>query len=132
VAKLAVLGDVCARSVLLPRLNIGKKPYTCAGGVDSLSEQVTVNGRKYNFAYKEPTRRTIIAISPISSSEPWTEEDEDAVVRLRQLLSQRLLIDSDPKLPLMLFVHKSDPNGNAISVPIEELRTTVNACLEEL
>jgi hypothetical protein len=131
VAKLAVLSDVCARPILLPRLNIGEKPYTCAGGVDSLSEQVTVDGRKYNFAYKEQTGRTIIAISP-TSSEPRSEEDEDTVMRLRQLLSQRLMIDSSPELPLMLFVHKSDPNGNAISVPMEELRATVNACLKEL
>jgi hypothetical protein len=97
--------------------------------LDLLSEQVRVNDRKYNFDYKEQANRTIIAIS---SSEPWDWQDAQAVKRLGQLLSQRLLIDSNPKLPRMLFVHKRDPNGNAVSVPFEELMATVKACLNEL
>ena len=32
----------------------------------------------------------------------------------------------------MLFVQKVDPKGNAVSVPIEELRAIVKACLKEL
>jgi hypothetical protein len=90
---------------------------------------VTVNGREYNLDYKEQTNRTIIAIS---SSEMYDEQDENNIMTFSELLSKTLRVDRNPKLPRMLFVQKIDQNGNGASVPIEELRATVKACLKEL
>jgi hypothetical protein len=90
---------------------------------------VIINGREYNLDYKEQTNRTIIAIS---SSEMYDEQDENNIMKFSDLLSKRLRVDRNPKLPRMLFVQKIDQNGNGTSVPIEELRATVKACLKEL
>jgi hypothetical protein len=94
-----------------------------------LSEQVVVNGRKYNFDYKEQPNRTIIAIS---SSEIWDERDADAIAKLSLLLSKRFQMSSNPKLHRMLFVQKIDPSGNVANVPIEELKATSEICLQQM
>jgi hypothetical protein len=96
-----------------------------------MSEEAIIGDRKYNFEYKEQTSRTIIAIS---SAEISDDQDVDLVMRLHELLalSQTVVVDSNPELSRMLFVQKVDPKGNAVSVPIEELRAIVKACLKEL
>jgi hypothetical protein len=99
-----------------------------------LSENVRIRNREYNFDYQEQAARTVIAIS----SEKWTDEDMENIVVLSQLLGETtwnnfgLLIDSNPRLPRMLFVQKVEPNGNLSSVPIEELKTIIKACLQKL
>jgi hypothetical protein len=94
-----------------------------------MPEQMVVNGREYGFHYKEQPNRTIIFVS---SSERWDKQDADTVMRLGRLLSQNLLVSSNPKIPRMLFIQKNGPNGNGTSVHIEELKATVKACLKQI
>jgi hypothetical protein len=62
----------------------------------------------------------------------YDEQDTNNIMEFTQLLSEKLHVDGNPRLPRMLFVQKIDQNGNAISVPVEELRVTVKTCLKEL
>ena len=93
-----------------------------------LSDDFTINGREYNFDYKEQTNRTIIVIS----SQSWDRQDDETITRLRELLALRVSVNSNPNLPRMLFVQKKQADGNSASVPIEELKMIVKNSLDEL
>jgi hypothetical protein len=92
-----------------------------------LSEEFTIHGREYNFDYKEQINRTVIVIS----SQSWDRQDAEMMKRLSDLLAQRVSVNSNPKIPRMLFVKKSQPDGNSTAVPIEELKGIVKNCLDE-
>jgi hypothetical protein len=92
-----------------------------------LSENLTINGREYNLDYKEQANRTIIVIS----SQSWDEQDEETMTRFRESLARSLSVDSNPRLPRMLFVQKKQADGNSTTVPIDELKGIVKACLAE-
>ena len=93
-----------------------------------MSEDLEINGRQYNFDYKEQASRTLILIS----SATWDEQDRGAITRLRELLAVRLVVDPGERLPRMLFVQKKQPNGDLQSVPVEELKRIIKICLEEI
>ena len=93
-----------------------------------LSDDFTINGREYNFDYKEQTNRTLIVIS----SQSWDRQDDETITRLRELLALRVLVNSNPNLPRMLFVQKKQVDGKSTSVPIEELKMIVKNSLDEL
>ncbi len=93
-----------------------------------LSEDFTINGREYNFDYKEQANRTLIVIS----SQSWDRQDAEIVTRLRELLALRVSVNSNPNLPRMLFVQKKQPDGNSTAIPIEELKMIVKNSLDEL
>jgi hypothetical protein len=92
-----------------------------------LSENLTINGREYNLDYKEQANRTLIVIS----SQDWDQHDMETMMRFRELLALRLSVDSNPRLPRMLFVQKKQADGNGTTVPIDELKGIVKACLNE-
>ena len=93
-----------------------------------LSENLTINGREYNFDYKEQANRTIIVIS----SQSWDEQDAETMTRFRELLAQGVSVNSNPSLPRMIFVQKNQPDGNSTAIPIEELKKIIKTCLDEL
>ena len=82
-----------------------------------MAENLEINGRPYNFDYKEQANRTVIAISSLT----WDEQDRETITRLRKLLAQSLVVDPSERLPRMIFVQKKEPNGHLHSVSIEEL-----------
>jgi hypothetical protein len=92
-----------------------------------LSEEFTISGREYNFDYKEQANRTIIVIS----SQNWDKQDDATMTRLRELLAQRVSVNSNPGLPRMLFVQKKQPDGISIAIPIDELKRIIKSCLDE-
>ena len=93
-----------------------------------LSEEFTINGREYNFDYKEQANRTIIVIS----SPSWDRQDAETIARLREMLAVSVSVNSNPNVPRMLFVQKSQPDGNSAAIPIEELKRIIKNCLDEL
>ena len=95
-----------------------------------LSDDFTINGREYNFDYREQhkAKRTIIVVS----SQSWDRQDDETITRLRELLALRVSVNSNPNLPRMLFVQKKQADGKSTSVPIEELKMIVKNSLDEL
>ena len=81
-----------------------------------LSENFTIDDRKYNFDYKEQTNRTIIVIS----SQTWDEQGPETMTEFRELFAQRVSVSSTPSLP-PIFFSKNQPDGNSSAVLIEEL-----------
>lgn len=60
------------------------------------------------------------------------EQGTNYIMKLSQLLSKRLKVDSNPQVPRMFFVQKSQPDGNFTAVPTEELKAIIKTCLDEL
>ena len=94
-----------------------------------LSENFMIDGREYNFDYKEQelAHRTLIVIS----SEFWDEQDMKMVERLRELLAVRLKVTNNPNLPRMVFVQTKKPDGTLVIVPIAEVKDIVKSCIAE-
>ncbi len=100
-----------------------------------MSENLEINGRRYNFDYKQQERRTVVVISSPWSEESWNEEmpwddtDNEAIMRLRKSLEQTLAVTANEGVPRMLFVQQKEPDGELRSVPVEELKKTIKTCL---
>jgi len=94
-----------------------------------------INGRRYNFDYKQQERRTVVVISSPWNEETlyeemsWDDADNEVVMRLSKSLEQSLAVTANEKPPRMLFVQQKEPDGELRSVPVEELKKTIKTCL---
>lgn len=99
-----------------------------------MSESLEINGRRYNFGYKQQEYRTVIVISRPWSEESlneemsWDDHDEELIMRLRKSLAQSLVVGANDGLPRMLFIQQKGPDGELRSVPVEELKKIIKTC----
>ncbi len=103
-----------------------------------MSESLEINGRRYNFAYKQLEHRTVVVISTPWSEESlhslneemsWDDTDNEVFMSLRESLEQTLAVTTNEGVPRMLFVQQGGPDGELRSVPVEELKKTIKTCL---
>jgi hypothetical protein len=106
-----------------------------------VSESLEINGRRYNFDYKQQEHRTLVVISTPWSEESlhslneemsWDDADNEVIMRLRKSLGQSLAVTANENPPRMLFVQQKEPDGELRSVPVEELKKTIKTCLDSM